>query len=153
MKGEKLEIVAAGDTDLKVVETGGCSSSPWDDSGRDRGSGGAVEEFDWVEVLPEIGDAGDAGEADRTVVLSEDQHPGCAGETDGMNELSEIEDDGSETDRLDALSEVGLKSCAAALTLRFKSISRPQRSWWKVSRLVGWTRCRRSGTLVARLIG
>ena len=52
----------------------GCSGSPWDDSEREQGSGGArsvvvVEEIDGMVVLPEIGDAGDAGEADRTEVL------------------------------------------------------------------------------------
>ena len=38
--------------------------------------------------------------------LPEVQDPGGLGETDGTNELTETEDDGSETDRLDALSEI-----------------------------------------------
>ena len=38
--------------------------------------------------------------------LPEVQDPGGLGETDGANELTEIEDDGSETDQLDALLEI-----------------------------------------------
>ena len=39
-------------------------------------------------------------------VLSEVHDPGGTCEKDGRNELSEIDDDGSETDRMNAPSEV-----------------------------------------------
>ena len=59
----------------------------------------------------------DGGETDRMDVLSEVHDPGGTNETGGTNELTEIEDDGSGTDRTDAPP---------------------------VARLIGWMRCRRS---------
>ena len=55
----------------------------------------AQDETDRMNVLPEIGDAGDTGEADR------------------MNALSEVVEAGSETDRVDALLDIGTQSCEA----------------------------------------